>query len=109
MPVMTTQPIRIRARLREGVTEVQVLMPHPMETGLRLDEAGQLVPRHHITDVNVTLGARTVCAASLSFAMSRDPLLVFRFGGAQAGQRLRVTWIDNLGEQRSDEAVIAAA
>lgn len=106
---MTTQPIRIRARLREGVTEVHILMPHPMETGLRLDEAGQLVPRHHITDVNVTLGARTVCAARLSFAMSRDPLLVFRFGGAEAGQRLRVTWIDNLGEQRSDEAVIAAA
>ncbi|HEY6514286.1 MAG TPA: thiosulfate oxidation carrier complex protein SoxZ [Burkholderiaceae bacterium] len=106
---MKAQPIRIRARLRERVTEVQILMPHPMETGLRVDEAGQLVPRHHITEVNVTLGARTVCAARLSFAMSRDPLLVFRFDGAEVGQRLRVTWTDNRGEQRSDEAVIAAA
>jgi sulfur-oxidizing protein SoxZ len=109
MCAMTAQPIRIRARLRASVTEVHMLMPHPMETGLRVDDAGHLVPRHHITDVNVTLGARTVFSARLSFAMSRDPLLVFRFDGAQIGQHLRVTWTDNLGEQRSDVAVIAAA
>src|SRR5262245_23056158 len=106
---MTAQPIRIRARLRERMTEVRVLMPHPMETGLRVDEGGQLVPRHHITDVNVTLGARTVFSARLSFAMSRDPLITFRFDGAEVGQRLRVTWTDNRGEQRSDETVIVAA
>ena len=100
------QPIRIRARAHAGTTEVQVLMPHPMETGLRLDEAGQRVPLHHITEVIVTLGARTVFAARMGFAMARDPLLTFRFTGAQAGQRLRVAWTDSRGEARADEAVI---
>jgi sulfur-oxidizing protein SoxZ len=47
--------IRIRAKLKDSLTEVQVLMPHPMETGLRSDEAGQLVPAHFITDVQVAV------------------------------------------------------
>jgi sulfur-oxidizing protein SoxZ len=100
------QPIRIRARLVEGVAQVQVLMPHPMETGMRQDEAGRLVPAHHITDVDVTLGSRTVFAARMSIAVSRDPLLSFRVADARVGQVLRVTWTDTQGQRRSDESTI---
>jgi sulfur-oxidizing protein SoxZ len=100
------EPIRIRCRLRGEVAEVQVLMPHPMETGLRVNEAGTLVPAHHITDVAVTLAERNVFAASMSFAVSRDPLIVFRVSGARAGERLRVTWRDSNGDARADETVI---
>jgi sulfur-oxidizing protein SoxZ len=102
-----SQPIRIRARLRQGVAEVTILMPHPMETGLRLDEAGRMPPAHFITHVSVTLGERNVFSARMSFAVSRDPLLNFRFSGAALGDRLRVAWTDNLGESRTDEAVVA--
>jgi sulfur-oxidizing protein SoxZ len=101
-----SDPIRIRCRLRGDVAEVQVLMPHPMETGLRVGEAGALVPAHHITDVAVTLAERTVFSASMSFAVSRDPILAFRVGGARAGERMRVTWRDSNGDSRTDEAVI---
>jgi sulfur-oxidizing protein SoxZ len=100
------QPIRIRCRLRGDIADVQILMPHPMETGLRADASGALVPAHHITDVAVTLAERTVFAARMSIAVSRDPLLAFRVGGARAGQRLRVAWNDSRGEARVDEAVI---
>lgn len=100
------EPIRIRARLHDGITEVQILMPHPMETGMRQDETGRLVPVHHITGVEVTLGTRTVFAARMSFAVSRDPLIAFRFTGARPGQRLRVAWTDSRGEARADEAAI---
>jgi sulfur-oxidizing protein SoxZ len=99
-------PIRIRCRLHGDVAEVQVLMPHPMETGLRVNEAGTPVPAHHITDVAVTLAERTVFAARMSIAVSRDPLLAFRISGARAGQRLRVTWRDSNGDARADETVI---
>jgi sulfur-oxidizing protein SoxZ len=98
--------IRIRARLEQGVATVQVLMPHPMETGMRLDEAGTPVPAHHITDVTVTLAGRTVLAVQMSIAVSRDPLLTFRVTEARSGQALRVVWNDSRGEARSDEAVI---
>lgn len=102
-----SQPIRIRTRLRNDVAEVHVLMPHPMETGMRSDESGMLVPAHFITDVDVRVGTRQVFAARMSFAVSRDPLLSFRFSGAAVGQRLRVAWTDSRGDARIDEAVIS--
>lgn len=98
--------IRIRTRLDKGVADVRILMLHPMETGMRVDEGGKLVPAHHITDVVVTLAERTVFSARLSIAVSRDPLIAFRVAGASAGQRLRVVWKDNHGESRTSEAVI---
>ncbi len=103
---MKPEPIRIRARVRNGVADVTILMPHPMETGLRQDDAGRNVPAHFITDVSVTVGARNVFAARMSFAVARDPLLNFRFARAVSGERLRVAWTDSLGEARVDEAVI---
>jgi sulfur-oxidizing protein SoxZ len=33
-------PMRIRAQVKDGLTDVRVLMSHPMETGLRKDSAG---------------------------------------------------------------------
>jgi sulfur-oxidizing protein SoxZ len=103
---MAAPPIRIRTRLANGVADVQILMPHPMETGMRQNEAGQLVPAHHITDVVVTLAERIVFSARMSIAVSRDPLLSFRIDGARAGQRLRVVWNDSRGDARAEEAVI---
>jgi sulfur-oxidizing protein SoxZ len=102
------QPIRIRARLKDGVTEALILMPHPMETGLHKDESGSLRPAHFITDVRVTVAGRTVLDARLSMAVSRDPLLAFRFRGAAAGERISVAWTDNRGDRRTDEALITS-
>jgi len=102
-----SQPIRIRARAHNGVADVTILMPHPMETGLRADESGGLVPAHFITQVAVTVDGRSVFSARMGFAVARDPLLNFRFSGARSGQILRVAWTDSLGEARTGEASIA--
>jgi sulfur-oxidizing protein SoxZ len=97
------EPIRMRARTHDGITDVQILMPHPMETGMRVDTSGQLLPAHYITNVEVSIGERTVFAARMSYAVSQDPLIFFRCRAGPAGQALRVTWVDNLGQQRSDQ------
>jgi sulfur-oxidizing protein SoxZ len=99
-------PIRIRAKIRDGVTEAMILMPHVMETGLRKDEAGAPIAAHYITQVRVSVETRTVLEARISIAVSRDPLLSFRFAGAKAGDRMKVAWTDNRGDQRSDETLI---
>ena len=100
-------PIRIRARAALGQTDVTLLMPHPMETGMRKDDGGQFVPAHFITDLQVTAAGRVVLQARLSQAVSRDPLLSFRYRGGQAGDRLQVRWTDSRGDQRSDEVIVA--
>ena len=103
----TFSPIRIRARLKDGVAEIHVLMPHPMETGMRTDDTGQLVAAHHITDVKISVAGRPALEARMSMAVSQDPLLSFRFKGARLGDQIRVVWTDNRGEQRTDEISIS--
>jgi sulfur-oxidizing protein SoxZ len=101
-----TEPTRIRARLSGDITEARALIAHPMETGLRLDSAGRAVPAHYVTEVVASVGSRTVFTTQLSIAVSRDPLIAFRFRGASAGQKLRIAWTDNQGNTRADEVAI---
>jgi sulfur-oxidizing protein SoxZ len=105
-PPAAALPIRIRARAKDGMTEVMVLMPHPMETGLRRGSDSKLVPSHFITDVSVSVAGRVVLEAKMSQAVSADPLLSFRFRGGQPGQLISVSWADNKGRQRTDTVTI---
>ena len=100
-------PIRIRARAVQGRTEVTLLMPHPMETGMRKDDSGRFVPAHFITEVQVAAAGRVVLQARLSQAVSQDPLLSFRYRGGLPGDRLEVRWSDSRGDQRSDETSVS--
>ncbi|MEO6898090.1 MAG: thiosulfate oxidation carrier complex protein SoxZ [Caldimonas sp.] len=100
-------PMRIRATMKDGVTDVRVLMAHPMETGFRKDASGKIVPAHYINDVKATSGGKTVLAAKWGQAISQNPYLQFRFKGAKAGDKVSVTWTDNMGETRTDEAAIS--
>ncbi len=102
-------PIRIRAQARDGGTEIHVLMPHPMETGFHKDEAGDFIPAHYITEVRIEVDGKPVLNATLSRAVSEDPLLYFRIKGGGAGERVTVSWLDTHGDRRSDEARILAA
>ena len=99
-------PMRIRAQLKDGTTDLRVLMGHPMETGLRKDPAGNTIPAHYINDVKVMVGDRTVLTAKWGPAVSQNPFLQIRFKGAKAGDKVIVSWTDTKGDKRSDEAAI---
>lgn len=103
------EPIRIRAQSKNGSTEIHVLMPHPMETGFRKDESGEFVPAHYITEVRIAVAGRGVLAATLSRAVSEDPLLLFRIKGGLPGDLVTVSWTDTQGARRTDQALISAA
>jgi sulfur-oxidizing protein SoxZ len=100
-------PMRIRAQMKDGLTDVRVLMSHPMETGLRKDSAGKIIPAHYINDVKASSGGKTVMTAKWGQAISQNPYLQFRFKGAKAGDKVSVTWTDNTGDTRTDEVAIA--
>ena len=101
-------PMKIRATLQGDVADVRVLMAHPMETGQRKDAAGKLVPLHFIQNITAQLNGKTVFAADVSQAVSRNPVFAFKVKGAKAGDKLSVTWQDNKGDKRTDEVVIRA-
>jgi sulfur-oxidizing protein SoxZ len=102
-------PMRIRANMAGDKVEVRVLMAHEMETGLRKDASGSLVPPHFIQNVSVTHNGKTVLGAQWGTSVSKNPFLHFRFKGGKPGEKVSVTWVDNKGEKRTDEATIAAA
>lgn len=101
-------PIKIRTKQKDGFTLVRILIDHPMETGRRKEETtGLLVPAHFITKVKIEHNGRLVAIGELSTAVSKDPYLSVRFAGGKSGDRIRVSWVDNLGGKESAEARIA--
>ena len=100
-------PMRIRAQVMGNAVDVRVLMAHEMETGQRRDAAGKTVPAWYISNVSATHNGKTVLTAQWGPAVSKNPFLSFRFNGGKPGEKIAVTWIDNKGEKRTDEAVIS--
>jgi sulfur-oxidizing protein SoxZ len=101
--------MKIRARLKGDVAEVKILMGHPMETGRRKNDSGEIVPAHFIERVTATLNGRSVLEVQWGTGISKNPYLTFRLRGARAGDKVAVAWHDNRGESNSIEAVIEAA
>jgi sulfur-oxidizing protein SoxZ len=82
-------------------------MSHEMETGQRKDAQGQTIPAWFIQNVIVTWNGRIVLSAQWGTAVSKNPFLSFKFKGGAKGDRIAISWMDNRGDKRSDEAVIA--
>ena len=102
------EPMRIRAKMEGSVADVKVLMSHPMETGQRKNEKGDLVPMHFIQSVIATHNGKTVLDAQWSQAVSRNPFLGFRVKGAKPGDKITVSWVDTKGDKGNIEAIVAA-
>ena len=100
-------PMRIRAQIAGGNATVRVLMAHEMETGQRKDAAGKLVPAWHITEVMATHNGKTVMTAEWGTGVAKNPFMQFVIKGAKAGDKVGITWKDNRGETRSDEATVS--
>ena len=102
-----SDPMRIRAQAQGDKTTVRVLVSHEMESGQRRDAAGKIVPAWFIQSINATWNGKTVMSAQGGTAVSKNPFIQFAFKGGKAGDKIVVSWIDNRGEKRSDEALIA--
>ena len=91
-------PMRIRATAQGDTVDVRVLMAHEM--------AGGNNP-HHIQNVTVTHAGKVVLSAEWGPAVSKNPFLSFKFSGGKPGDKVSITWTDNKGDKRTDEATIS--
>ena len=99
--------IKIRAQIQGDITEVRILMQHPMETGQRKDDKGQTLPAQFIQSFTVSLNGKPIIDGQLNTSISRNPLFSFKVRGDKGGDKLAVTWADNTGDKRQDEITIA--
>ena len=100
-------PMRIRAQAAGDKATVRVLMSHEMESGQRKDSAGKVVPAWHISEVSASHNGKVVMTADWGPAVSKNPFLQFNIKGAKAGDKVAVTWKDNKGDSRTDEATVS--
>jgi sulfur-oxidizing protein SoxZ len=89
------------------IADVRVLMAHEMESGQRKGSDGKLVPAWFISEVTAEHNGKTVMTAQWGPAVSKNPYMQFKVKGAKAGEKISVSWKDNKGESRTDEATIA--
>ena len=100
-------PMRIRAQAQGDKATVRVLMAHEMETGQRKDASGKTIPAWFIQEVSASLNGKPVLTAQWGPAVAKNPFLQFNVKGAKAGDKISVTWKDNRGETRTDEATVS--
>lgn len=100
-------PMRIRAQVAGPNATVRVLMAHEMETGQRKDSSGKTIPAWHIQQVSARHNDKTVMTAQWGPAVAKNPFLQFTIKGAKAGDKVAITWVDNKGDTRTDEATVS--
>jgi sulfur-oxidizing protein SoxZ len=94
-------PMKMRATLAGGNTDVRVLMTHPMTTA----QSNQ--PLHFIQNVTVKVNGKPVIEGEISQAVSRNPVFTFRLKGGAKGDKIEVSWLDNKGETNKIESAVA--
>ena len=100
-------PMRIRAQSAGGNATIRVLMSHEMESGQRKDGNGKIIPAWHIQEVAASLNGKPVMTAEWGPAVSKNPFLQFTIKGAKSGDKVAITWKDNKGDSRTDEATVS--
>jgi sulfur-oxidizing protein SoxZ len=100
-------PMKIRAQAAGSGATIRVLMSHEMETGQRKDSAGKTIPAWFIQEVTAALNGKQVMSAEWGPSVSKNPFLQFTIKGAKAGDKVTVSWVDNKGDKRTDEATVS--
>ena len=100
-----SDPMRIRAQVQGGGAVVRVLMSHEMETGLRKDADGKLVPRLIVSSLAVTYNDKPVLNATLEPAISANPYLSF-FVRVEESGTLKFRWTDDNKQSWTAESKI---
>lgn len=94
-------PMKMRATLAGGNTDVRVLMSHPMAT--EQQTKGQ---PHFIQNVTVKVNGKPVIEGQISQAISRNPVFSFRLKGGAKGDKIEVSWLDNKGDTNKIESAV---
>jgi len=101
------EQIKIRALIQGEITDIRILLQHPMETGQRKDDKGQTLPAHFIQTFTVSHNGKAMIDGQLNTSVSKNPLFAFKARGIKAGDKLTVAWQDNTGDKRQDQFTIA--
>lgn len=87
---------------RGELIEIRCLIAHPMETGYRVGDEGQPLPRDLIRRFRCEYRGQTVFSAELFAAVAANPLIAFHLR-AEASGMLRFIWEGDRGFVQTEQ------
>jgi len=98
--------ISVPKRVKRGEAfDVKLLISHPMESGQRRDDMGQVIPRDIINSFVCTFDGDEVLRADLFPAIAANPFLSFAVVVQESGT-LAMTFTDDHGAVQTETASV---
>jgi len=99
--------IKLPKEAKKGeVIEIKTLIAHVMETGLRKDQEGKVIPRKIINKFTAEFNGKPVFSVDIEPAVAANPYMQFTAKVEESGT-FRFTWTDDDGTVTTAEQQIA--
>jgi sulfur-oxidizing protein SoxZ len=99
--------IKLPKEAKKGeVIEIKTLIAHVMETGLRKDQDGKIIPRKIINKFTAEFNGKPVFSVDIEPAVAANPYMQFTAKVEESGT-FRFTWVDDDGTVTTAEQAIA--
>jgi sulfur-oxidizing protein SoxZ len=107
---MTPKPrVKVPDRASRGeIIEVRTLISHEMETGLRIGQDGNPIPRKIIHRFDCKYNGETVFSTELGPAVSANPYLEFNVVASESGE-FEFIWYEDGGAIYTEKARITVS
>ena len=100
--------LKVPKEAKKGeIIQIKTLLSHPMETGLRKDQAGNTVPRKIINKFACEFSGKPVFSADIEPAVAANPYIQFTAKVDESGT-FKFTWTDDDGSVTTAEEQIKA-
>lgn len=87
------------------IITIKTLISHKMESGMRVDDEGEPIPREIINNFKAEFNGNTVFEAVIDPAISANPYFEFSAKVEESGT-FTFTWVDDNGEVITKESPI---
>lgn len=99
--------VKVPSSAKKGeVIEIKTLLSHKMETGLRKDKKGELIPRNIINKFVATYNGEQVFTMDILPAIAANPYIKFKMRPEKSGD-LVLTWTADDGKTYSSTKKIS--
>ena len=109
MATKTSARVRVPPKAKKDeIIEVKTLVSHEMESGVRKDASGKVVPRDIINKFTAAFNGAVVFEADWFPSISANPYQAFFFKAKESGE-FTFTWKDDNGQETTAKAKLEVA
>lgn len=107
-PFKSSMKVRAKQLKQSAVVQVKAIITHPMHTGRGKDDVGEIIPAHFIQIITIKHNDQPAVNMQLGTGIAKNPYLTFHLNDAKLGDKVTVSWSDNLGNTGSKETQVIA-